>query len=187
MLVGKTGKPGDRAISHEDRAAELRREDEKRKKQRKTAVKNHDFYMVFKAGGSKFLRDLISESAVAARLYLYLAENINRQNAVVASGRTLAKCLEVHESQISKALTLLAERGYLVRLKTGGSNILVLNPDVIWNSWSSGKSTCWFHDVSVLVSKDEQPAAVRRQLAVLVERFKAGDGPEALLTAAGTV
>lgn len=132
--------------------------------------KNRNFYMVFKAGGSQALRGLMKKSTNAAMLFLYLAENIDKSNAIVATGRVLSEELNIHETAISRAIKILVDERYVDRLKTGNTNIFVLNPKIIWSSWANGKDRCWFDNTKVLFSKAEQPQPIRRKMAVLMKK-----------------
>ena len=63
----------------------------RQKKARELAKKNDNFYMLFKDGGSQKVRELINISPPAAQIFMFLAEQADRTNAVVASGKALRK------------------------------------------------------------------------------------------------
>ena len=178
MFVGGTGHTdtgnpilGDRAISFDSRAKEIAAEEEREREAQEEAKKNKNFYMVFRNGGSQALRALMKKSPLAAQLFLYLAENIDKSNAIVASGRILADVLKVHETAVSRAIKVLVDENCVVRIKCGGANVFVLNPEIIWNSWATGKNRCWFDNAKVLIGKGEQPESVRKQMAILLKKF----------------
>lgn len=138
--------------------------------------KNDNFYMIFKAeNGSRKLRELIKISPPAAQIFMFLAEQADRQNAVVASGKALASYLNMSEASVSRALKILSKKDgekepYLEILKTGGSNVFVLNPEIVWSAWKTGKDYCLFGNAKILVSKNEQDVGMKKRLTVLLEK-----------------
>ena len=133
--------------------------------------------MVFKDGGSQKVRDLIKISSPAALIFMFLAEQADRTNAVVASGKALASYLQLSEPTVSRALKLLSKREegkepYLEIIKSGGTNVFVLNPDIVWSAWKTGKDYCLFGNAKVLVSTNEQDLGVKKRLNVLLEKNK---------------
>lgn len=155
-------------------------EQEEREKERK----NSNFYMFYKTKESSAkVRSLIKQNAVAAMLFMFLAEQADRNNAVVASGKALASLLEVSEATISRALKVLTtkkdngEPAYLEILKSGGTNVFILNPEIVWSAWRTGKDYCLFGNAKVLLSTDEQDVALKKRLTMLIEKV---DGKQTL-------
>ena len=72
------------------------------------------------------------------------------------------------EATISRAIKVLIEKELIERLNSGGTNVFVLNPDVVWSAWKTGKTHCLFGNAKVLVSHDEQDAPTRKRLNVLL-------------------
>ena len=89
------------AKAQQDALAERERAEEEA---RERAKKNDNFFMVFKTKeGAERLRQLINKSGAAAQVFMLLAEQADRTNAVVASGKALATCLGLSEPTISRA------------------------------------------------------------------------------------
>lgn len=143
--------------SEEDRAAE-------------DARRNKNFFMMFKAQGSPAVRKMIRLNGIAAELFLFIAETMDRSNAVVGSGKAFAAALGVSEASVSRALKILDDEGYIARFKTGGSNVIVANPDLVWNSWATGKDACMFGNAKVLMSKSEQDTTLVRKFAHVIPK-----------------
>ncbi len=160
--------------------------EEERQEHLDAAKLNQHFFMVFKKAGSPLLRDLIDKSPSACSLFLFLAEQADRTNAIVASGKALAAALNMSEATISRAIKVLIEKELIERLNSGGTNVFVLNPDVVWSAWKTGKTHCLFGNAKVLVSHDEQDAPTRKRLNVLLAggaidtKTKPLFGPDAL-------
>lgn len=146
--------------------------DEERQAAADAAKLNKDFFMVFKRSGSPMLRALISASPSACALFLFLAEQADRTNAIVASGKALAAALEMSEATVSRAIKVLIEKNLVERLNSGGTNVFVLNPNIVWSAWKTGKTHCLFGNAKVLVSHDEQDATTRKRLNVLLSGGK---------------
>lgn len=168
--------------THNDRLQELdeksRRQqvvdlDKRLKEEAEAEKKNQDFFMFFKKTGSPVFRKLMAASPIAARLFLFLAESADRTNAIVASGRALAAATGASEPSISRAIKTLVDGKLIERLKTGGSNVFILNPEIIWSSWATGKDYCMFGNAKVLVSKGEQDLVMQKRLTVMLEKTKA--------------
>lgn len=140
--------------------------------------KNDDFYMVFKRSGSPLLRNLIEKSSIAARLFLFLTEEADRSNALVASQKALAIKLEVSEASITRAIKMLEELEMIERQFSGGTSIFVLNPAVVWNAWATGKNSCMFGNARVLISKDEQPEVIKKRVNLILTKAPAKPSEE---------
>lgn len=134
---------------------------------RERARLNSDFYMLFKKTGSPVLRDLIGLNPTAARIFMLLAETADRTNAIVASGKALAAALGTSEASVSRSVKLLIERKLIDKFKTGNSNVFILNPEVVWSAWKTGKDYCLFGNAKVLLSKNEQDTMTQKRMNVM--------------------
>ena len=163
-------------LDQKARQDQLKKQEEEEQEARERAKKNDNFYMVFKTKeGSEKIRDLIAISPPAAQIFMFLAEQSDRTNAVVASGKALAQLLKLSEATVSRALKVLSksnenEEPYLEILKSGGTNIFVLNPNIVWSAWKTGKEYCMFGNAKVLVSTNEQDVGMRKRLNVILEK-----------------
>lgn len=156
--------------SFESRKRELEAIEAKEAEQRERAKKNSDFFMVFKKDGSPVIRNLIGVAPIAARVFLLLAEQADRTNAIVASQIALANALGVSKASITRAVKTLLEKQLIEVLKSGGTNVFILNPDVVWSAWKTGKDYCMFGNAKVLISKNEQDIITQKRLNVLLEK-----------------
>lgn len=164
------------ALDKKARAEQLAKEDKEKAEAAERAKKNDNFFMIFKSKeGSEHLRELIKISPPAAQLFMFLAEQADRTNAVVASGKALASYLNLSEATISRALKILAiktkdKEPYLEILKSGGTNVFVLNPQIVWSAWKTGKDYCLFGNAKILLSTSEQDVGLKKRLNVLIEK-----------------
>lgn len=166
------------ATDFKNRVATWNEEDSSREVEAENAKRNRNFYMTFKDEGSPKIRKLIRLNGVAAELFLFIGENMDKSNALVASGKAFATALDTSEASISRALKVLDEEGYIARFKTGGSNVVVANPDIVWNSWATGKTVCLFNNAKVLLSKDEQDKTLVRKFPHVLPKQVTDDQAE---------
>lgn len=165
-------------LDQKARAQQIAEEEQKELELLERQKKNDNFFMIFKSKeGSEQLRELIKISPPAAQLFMFLAEQADRTNAVVASGKALASYLNLSEPTISRALKILSKKEerkppYLEILKSGGSNVFVLNPDIVWSAWKTGKDYCLFGNAKILLSTNEQDIGLKKRLNVLIEKNK---------------
>lgn len=146
--------------------------EEKEERQRELDKKNNNFYMIFRDKGSPIIRQLIAFNPIAANLFIFLAEEMDRTNMIVASGKALATSLEVSEASISRAIKILLDENLIDRFKSGGSNVFVLNPEIVWSAWKSGKEYCLFGNAKVLISQNEQDTHTKKRLNVILDKKK---------------
>lgn len=170
--VGDGQDPALNKISFEQRAIDIAREEAEEAEAREKAKKNSEFYMVFRGTGrgAPALRKLIQDNHHAGALFMYLAEMMDRTNAVVASGKALSEVLNISEASVSRAIKHLVDNRYVARFKTGGSNLFVANPDFVWNAWATGKSSCLFNNTKVLISKTEQDKTMMKRFNLVFEK-----------------
>lgn len=162
-------------LNAKSRMAEIQKEETAEAEAREKAKKNDNFYMLFKDGGSQKVRDLIKISPPAAQIFMFLAEQADRTNAVVASGKALASYLKISEATVSRALKFLSAREegkepFLEILKSGGTNVFILNPEIVWSAWKTGKDYCLFGNAKILISTNEQDVGVKKRLNVLLQK-----------------
>lgn len=185
-LVSDENDPTLNQVSFEQRAKDIAREEAEEAAAREEAKKNHNFFQVSKGAGrgAPALRKLIQDNHHAGALFMYLAEMMDRTNAIVASGKALSEVLEISEASVSRAIKHLVDNRYVARFKTGGSNLFVANPDFVWNSWATGKATCLFNNTKVLISKGEQDKTMMKRFNLVFEKDgallenTASDGPK---------
>lgn len=162
-------------LNAKSRMREIEELERKEEEARNKAKKNDNFYMLFKDGGSQKIRELIKISPPAAEIFMFLAEQADRTNAVVASGKALAQFLKISEATVSRALKFLSKREegkepFLEILKSGGTNVFILNPDIVWSAWKTGKDYCLFGNAKILLSTNEQDSAMKKRLNILLEK-----------------
>ena len=101
-----------------------------------------------------YVRDLIKKNPVAADIFMFLSQHMNRKNAVACPSKVLEEITGKGRTTVSTAIKLLKKDGYISTAKMGTTNVYVLNPTVVWKAWRTNKSYCEFEG-KMLISKSE--------------------------------
>lgn len=100
------------------------------------------------------LRWLMGESGLASKLYFFIMEHMDGRNALVASQQVFMDYLGVSRPTVARAIKLLYDSGFIDILKSGTSNVYIVNNEVAWTSYANQKQFCLFEG-NILVSKKE--------------------------------
>ena len=117
--------------------------------------KNSDFIQFYRKN-LHTLRDIIDLDPTAAKIFFFITEQMDRANALVCSSKVLEEYTRLGRTTIYNKLKFLQEKGFLQIFKSGVSNVFVLNDDIVWTSWNTGKDYCVFDHAKVILSKSEQ-------------------------------
>ena len=152
------------------RLLEIEADKKQAEEEQKDRRKNKEpFTQVYKKLGWGSLRMMIKENPVACEIFMFLAENMDGGNAVSCPMTVLQEVTGKGRTTVSNAVKYLKERGHLMALKQGTTNVYVLNPSLVWSSWSTAKPYCKF-DGSMLVSKAENAEISEQMEKFLKER-----------------
>lgn len=109
----------------------------------------------------KIFRDYIDDIAHLARenpkaydLFMLLIKHMDGTNALCVSRTTLSEILNCTEKTISRSVKYLKENGWICVLKSGSSNVYIVNPDIAWTSYANQKQYCKFTG-TILLSGSE--------------------------------
>ena len=149
----KVGKFNDVPISFKARSKELQLQDEQNNRQ----FKNSPFkrWTQLNNEHTKELMQLALKYPKAHAILYFLVDQMDEYNAVICSTRVLEELLNVSRQTISKNIKVLKEHGFIVVLKSGLSNVYLINDKVYWKSWSNNKKYSKF-PANVVLSFDEQ-------------------------------
>lgn len=115
--------------------------------------KNKDFIQVYREHVDDIAR-LAGENYTAYKLFMLLCKHMDGTNALCASYQVLTEILVVSASTLKRAVKYLKENGWICVLKSGTSNVYIVNPEVAWTSYGSQKQYCKFQ-ANVLLSSSE--------------------------------
>ncbi|EGY29584.1 Firmicute plasmid replication protein [Candidatus Regiella insecticola 5.15] len=100
------------------------------------------------------VRALVQSNPVAAEIFLFLIQYMNKKNAVVCSSKVLEEITNKSRPTISRAISVLKNSSFVNVMKSGQTNVYILNPHVVWKTWRDEKSFCALEG-SILLSKSE--------------------------------
>lgn len=156
-MVTVTKKPkNSEEITFEQRAIDLQEEDRKAEEEFAKARKSPfaRFYQVNK-DHSEDLMWLLNKNPMAYKVLLFLLDHMDKYNAVMCSYQVLQEYFGSSRQTLSNAVKLLKENGFVAILKSGTSNIYVVNNDLAWNSWGTNIKYCEF-PANIILSISEQ-------------------------------
>ena len=115
--------------------------------------KNRDFIQLY--------RDHIDDVAKLARdngkaydLFMLLVKHMDGTNALAVSNIALSELLQVTTRTVQRAVKYLKDNGWVCVLKSGTSNVYIVNPEVAWTRQGNQKQYCKFQ-ANVLLSSSE--------------------------------
>lgn len=117
------------------------------------AKKNHNFIMMYRDHMPE-LRWLMKKSGIASGIFNFIMEHMDSRNALCCSYAVFMDYFEISKPTVTRAIKLLKDNGFIDVLKSGTSNVYVVNTEVAWTSWNNSKQYCQF-DGKILVSRKE--------------------------------
>ena len=114
---------------------------------------NKDFVMYFRPFMDE-LTKMAGENYTAYKLFQFFCKNIDGTNALVVSMNALSEIMSTTTKTIQRAVKYLKNNGWICVMKSGTSNVYIVNPDVAWTSCADQKATCNFHANVILCSSE---------------------------------
>lgn len=114
---------------------------------------NRDFVQMYRPFMDE-IGELGADNPVALKIFMFIAKHMDNNNALCVSMKALQEILGYSRQTLSKAVKHLKEKGWLCVLKSGTTNIYILNPEVVWTSYDSQKTYCKFQ-TNVIVTPSE--------------------------------
>jgi len=120
----------------------------------KRLKKNSNFIQVTKTVGTSVINQAIAENAVSVQILMFFLENMNNQNAIMVSQKTLTEVLGKSRTTIYNALKYLDSNGIVATGKIGTANTYIVNPEVAWQNSYQAKKYVKFNG-AILLGKTE--------------------------------
>jgi hypothetical protein len=133
--------------------------------------KNKDFVQ-FRRSFMDEVTQLANKNPMAFRLFMFLCKHMDGGNALCVSMVTLSELMETSRQTLSKAVKYLKDNGWVCVLKSGTSNVYIVNPEVAWTSYANQREYCKFQ-ATVVLSSTENNIFLRSPKAT--NRFKSID------------
>lgn len=115
--------------------------------------KNKDFIQLYRRHIDDLAR-LARDNASAYDLFMFLIKNMDGFNSLIVSTNTLAEIMGISTRTIFRAAKYLKEHGWVCIMKSGSTNVYIVNPDIVWTSYANQKSCCKFAS-NVMMSSSE--------------------------------
>jgi Fe2+ or Zn2+ uptake regulation protein len=165
MYVGAVNDPMKDRVSFEERGKQLselqNQEREAEERAKKSTFKRWTQY------NNEHTREMIwlamTHPKAHAILY-FLVDQMDYYNAIMCSHRVLEEVLGISTATIKRNMSVLKERGFIAVLKSGTSNVYVVNDKVFWKSWGKNKQYSKF-PANVILSLSEQEAGYQKKLS----------------------
>lgn len=125
-----------------------------RVKQKQDREKATAFVQVFERN-MKVFRTIIRENAVAAEVFYFFIEHMDRTNSLVCSYKTMEEVTGRSRMTLYRAITFLKERRFIDTSKMGNINVYHVNSQIAWKSYENGRRYAQFN-ATVLLSESEQ-------------------------------
>ena len=112
-----------------------------------------DFYQINKKHSDKLIT-LALKNPKANALLLFILNNMDGLNALQCSSIVLQEALGMSRTTIYRLTKYLQQNGFIAILKSGTSNVYIVNDDLAWSSWGNNKQYCKF-PATVMLSGTE--------------------------------
>ena len=143
------------SVSFEERQRQIeeenRRAEEANKRQKNSPYSN---WYQFNRDHTADMIWLTKNHPKAQVILLFLLDQMDDYNAVMCSYKVLEEALDMSTATITRAIRVLKEKGYLHIMKSGTSNVYVVNKDLAWGSWGKNFKYCKF-PANVVLSATE--------------------------------
>ncbi len=144
-----------RSVSFEERARQL--EEENKRAEAENKRQKNSPYSTWYQFNRDHTADMIwlTKNHPKAQVVLwFLLDQMDDYNAVMCSYKVLEEALDMSHATVARAVRVLKDRGYLAILKSGTSNVYVVNKDLAWGSWGRNFKYCKF-PANVVLSATE--------------------------------
>ena len=135
------------------RLRELEQQEKQEQERREEEKKNRNFVMLYRDHMPE-MRWLAKRSGIATSILMFILEHMDVRNCLVCSYKVFMEYFEISSDTVRRSIRLLQENGFIDILKSGLSNVYVINPEIAWCSWGNQKQYCQF-DGKVLISRTE--------------------------------
>lgn len=133
--------------------------------------KNKDFVQIYRRHIDDITR-LAKENGRAYDVFMFLIKHMDGSNALCVSTAVLAEIMDTSARTIMRSTKYLKEKGWICILKSGTTNVYVVNPEIVWTSYANQKSYCKF-ETNVILSSTENAEYLKNPRAMT--HFKSVD------------
>ena len=115
--------------------------------------RNKNFVMMYRDHMPE-LRWLMKKSGIASSILNFIMEHMDNKNALCCSYQVFIDYFDISKDTVRRSIKLLKDNGFIDVLKSGTSNVYIVNDEVAWTSWENQKKYCKFQG-NILISATE--------------------------------
>ena len=121
---------------------------------------NHTSFVQWDKRTISMHRELVMKSPISAVVLDILIEQMDNQNAVVCSYKTLENLTGKSKPSVSRALKVLKEDRWIQVVKVGNVNAYVVNSSAFWQTKIEKKVYAKFSATILACSDEQEPATL---------------------------
>lgn len=145
--------------------------------ERERNKENKDFIMFYRPFIDA-ITNMAGENYTAYKIFQFLCKNMDNHNALCVSNVVLSELLNISTRTIIRSIKYLKENGWLSVLKSGTTNVYVINSEVAWTSYADEKQYCKFEGTFLLSGTEnneflKNPKAINRYKGIDSDFIKA--------------
>lgn len=129
--------------------------------------KNHNFVMMYRDHMPE-VRWLMKKSGIASSILNFIMEHMDNNNALCCSYQVFIDYFDISKDTVRRSIKLLKDNGFIDVLKSGTSNVYIVNEDVAWTSYRDEKKFCKFKGNILVCATENKDYYYRSQF----DRFK---------------
>ena len=80
------------------------------------------------------------QNATAFQIFMFICEHMDGYNALMASYQVFMDYTDKSKDTIRKAIKYLYDNGFVDILKSGTSNVYIINQDIAWTSYGNQRN-----------------------------------------------
>jgi DNA-binding transcriptional ArsR family regulator len=119
----------------------------------KQQEKNGNFVQFYR-DNMQAVSKLAGKNATAFQIFMFICEHMDGYNALMASYQVFMDYTDKSKDTIRKAIKYLYDNGFVDILKSGTSNVYIINQDIAWTSYGNQKKYCKFNG-KILIAESE--------------------------------
>lgn len=126
--------------------------------------KNGNFIQFYR-NNIRTIAQLAKNNSTAFDIFMFICEHMDGYNALMASYQVFMDLTGKSSSTVTRSIKYLYDNGYIDILKSGTSNVYIINQEIAWTSYGNQKQYCQFAG-KILVSASENKEYMFRHKSV---------------------
>lgn len=158
MLVNINEITGEMTEVNKTRLNELEKQEQHENLNREIEKKcEYDNWMQLNLDYTKAFRTLAKQSPIGAEIFFFIAEQMDKYNALICSRAVIAEALNLSIASIDRGIAFLKNNNYIKIAKSGTANVYYVNSELVWKSWNTNKKYAEFNARVIISETEQQP------------------------------